>query len=235
MAGAWLRVYELGRTYRLGRKLIHALDGVSFMLERGECVAVVGASGSGKSTLLNLLGGLDTPSSGEIVCGDLRLHALDGRALARYRARAVGFVFQAFNLLPQHSALRNVELALLFAGLPARERRRRAGDVLERLGLGDRLDHRPADLSGGEQQRVALARALAKDPELLLADEPTGNLDEGSAHRVAELLRDQSDLGIAVVAVTHDSVLADRVANRKLRLHYGRLVETAASAPEDGA
>jgi putative ABC transport system ATP-binding protein len=233
MNGAWLRVHELSRVYRHGRKLVRAVDGVSFGVARGESVAVLGASGSGKSTLLNLLGGLDTATAGEIHCGDRALHDLDRRALARYRAVSVGFVFQSFQLLSQHTAMRNVELALLFAGLTPTERRRRAREVLERLGLGARLDHRPSDLSGGEQQRVAFARALVKEPEILLADEPTGNLDEQSAGQIAELLRAQRERGITVVVVTHDTDLAKRAADRTLRLHYGRLVAASEGVPAE--
>ena len=192
-------------------------------MERGEFLAVVGASGSGKSTLLNLLAGLDTPTSGQIALEGVRLDSMSRRALAAYRARRVGMVFQSFNLISHHSALHNVEMAMYFDGTPLKERRRRATEILIELGLADRLDHRPADMSGGEQQRVAIARALVKTPDILLADEPTGNLDRDNAVRIAELLSEQNRRGLTVIVATHDQTLAHSHAQKIIRMEYGRI------------
>lgn len=220
-----LAVERLARHYQRGPQTVRALDGVSVEIARGELLAVVGASGSGKSTLLNLLAGLDTPSSGEIRLEGRRLDGLSRRELAAYRARRVGMVFQSFNLLPQYTALENVALGLFFTESSPRARRAAAGTLLERLGLADRLDHRPADLSGGEQQRVAVARALVKRPEILFADEPTGNLDRESSDKLATLLAELAAGGQTLVLVTHDRALAERLAHRLLRLDYGRAAE----------
>lgn len=203
---------------------MRALDGVDLAVDRGELLAVCGASGSGKTTLLNLLAGLDMPTAGSIAVGGRRLESMARHELAAHRARCAGVVFQAFNLLPHQTALANVELGLTLAGWPRARRRDAAAAALAELGLADRLHHRPLDLSGGEQQRVALARALAKDPQLLLADEPTGNLDEASAAVVAGILGERRRRGLTVVVVTHDRGLARRVADRVVRLHYGRVV-----------
>jgi len=202
---------------------VRALEGLDLVLRRGEFLAVVGASGSGKSTLLNLLAGLDTPSEGRIEVEGAPLASLKRRELAAYRAKRIGMVHQSFNLIPHLDAERNVELALLFDGSPRAERRERARAILARLGLAERLDHRPADLSGGEQQRVAIARALVKRPEVLLADEPTGNLDEENTEQIAQLLVALNRQGHSVVLTTHDLDLARRCAHRLIRLQYGRL------------
>ena len=220
-----LRCEKLARHYRRGEHTVRALDGVSFDLARGEFLALLGASGSGKSTLLNLLAGLDSPSAGRIELEGKPLGAMSRRELAAYRARRVGMIFQAFNLLPQYSALENVALALVFDGTQRGERKSRAAALLERLGLADRLGHRPADLSGGEQQRVAIARALVGEPDLLFADEPTGNLDQENSERIAALLTELSAEGITVVMVTHDRALAEARAGRILELQYGRVVD----------
>jgi len=235
MKAGLLATRDLARHYRRGPQTVRALDGVSLELGRGEFLAVLGASGSGKSTLLNLLAGLDTPSAGEIYLDGRRLDGLSRRELAAYRAERVGMIFQSFNLLPQYTALENVALALLFGGSAARERRAAAGAMLERLGLGDRLDHRPADLSGGEQQRVAVARALVKRPEILFADEPTGNLDRDNSEQLGRLLGELAAAGQALVLVTHDRALAERWAQRILRLDYGRVAETWRPAPAGAA
>jgi putative ABC transport system ATP-binding protein len=203
------------------------LDDVDLAIRRGELLAVVGASGSGKSTLINLLAGLDTPTSGHIEVDGQRLDQLSRRALASYRAHKVGVVFQSFNLLPQHTAVRNVEMALYFGSIPRNQRRREAVAALERLGLGDRLHHRPLDLSGGEQQRVAIARALVKRPEVLFADEPTGNLDQENSDEISQILTELSGSGMTVLLVTHDLDMAARVAGRVVHMHYGRLTEDA--------
>jgi putative ABC transport system ATP-binding protein len=227
----WITATDLCRYYRRGKSEVRALDGVNLTLARGEILALVGASGSGKSTLLNLLAGLDTPSAGRIIVEGLDLTAAGRRALARHRARRIGMIFQSFNLIPHLTAQRNVEMAMYFDDTPHRERKRRAGDILTQLGLGDRLDHRPADLSGGEQQRVAIARALVKHPDLLLADEPTGNLDRDNAALIGQLLADLNRDGLTVVVATHDMALAQAHAHRVIRMEYGRFVgETGVGA-----
>jgi len=228
MAEPWLAARSLRRVYRRGPAEVRAVDGVDLDVARGEFLAIVGASGSGKSTLLNLLAGLDTPTGGSIRVAGSELTALDRRARALYRARRVGMVFQTFNLLGHRTALENVELALAFNGAPRRDRRGRARAILERLGLADRLDHVPGDLSGGEQQRVAIARALVKEPEVLFADEPTGNLDEDNSLEIAGLLGEFNARGLTVLMVTHDLALARRAARRLVRMHYGRLAEAPA-------
>jgi putative ABC transport system ATP-binding protein len=224
---SWIVTTDLRRYYRRGRSEVRALDGVSLRLERGEFLALIGASGSGKSTLLNLLAGLDTPTSGQIEFEGIELGGLGRRALSRYRALRIGMVFQSFNLIPHFTALRNVELAMYFNHTQPQVRRQRAGDILTRLGLADRLDHRPADLSGGEQQRVAIARALVKGPDLLLADEPTGNLDRESAALISELLSELNREGLTVIVATHDQVMAQAHAHRIIRMEYGRFIDTA--------
>jgi putative ABC transport system ATP-binding protein len=203
---------------------------VDLEVREGQLVAVVGASGSGKSTLLNLLAGLDTPTAGRILVEGSPLDELDRRQLARHRADRVGMVFQSFHLLPHFTALANVELALMVAGEPPSQRRKKATRTLERFGLGDRLHHRPSDLSGGEQQRVALARALVKHPRILLADEPTGNLDEEATGHIAATLKELRSEGLTIVLVTHDLRLAAELADATLRLRYGRMVEQAEEA-----
>jgi putative ABC transport system ATP-binding protein len=230
MEDGWLRTEALCRHYRRGPQLVKALDGVNLSLRRGEFLALVGASGSGKSTLLNLLAGLDTPTSGSVFVDGRVLSSFSRREIADYRATRVGMIFQSFHLIPHYTALENVELAFCFASVPRSGRRAAAAALLERLGLQDRLDHRPADLSGGEQQRVAIARALVGDPDVLLADEPTGNLDAENARRIAALLRDLHRQGRAVVMTTHNLELASSCAQRTLRLDYGRLVGSLRSA-----
>jgi putative ABC transport system ATP-binding protein len=219
----FLRTVDLCRYYTRGSHTVHALDGVTVDVLRGELLAVLGSSGSGKTTLLNLLAGLDTATSGSVYAGDVPLSTLSRRQLSAYRATRVGMIFQSFNLLPHYSALQNVETALLFNGTPPRERRRRAGEILDRVGLADRMTHRPADLSGGEQQRVAVARAIVKNPEILFADEPTGNLDLENARQIAELLTELNGAGLTVVMVTHNEEMARRYAHRTIRMEYGRV------------
>ena len=220
-----LHAQDVHRVYHLGGQEVRALDGVSVLVRDGEYLRIVGASGSGKSTLLNLLAGLDRPTSGRIdtPIGDLGTLSSDG--LATWRAHHVGMVFQTFNLIPHRTALQNVELSMLFAGKSRKDRIVSATAMLERLGLGDRLHHKPADLSGGEQQRVALARALVKRPRLLLADEPTGNLDQENATQIAEFLTELSGEGITVVLVTHDIDLASESVHRTIRFNYGKVIE----------
>jgi len=215
----------LSRYYERAHHMVKALDGVDVSIPRGQFVAVVGASGSGKSTLLNLLAGLDSPTSGFIEVEGQRLDTLTRTELAAYRARRVGMIFQSFNLLPHQTALQNVELALYFNGTPRAARRRAAAEVLERLGLSNRLDHRPGDLSGGEQQRVAIARAVVKKPHLLFADEPTGNLDRDNARAIVQLLSELNREGLTIVMVTHDLELAQEVAGCVVRMNYGRIID----------
>ncbi len=226
----YLQVADLCRYYRRGPQVIRALDGVSLAAGREEFICLVGASGSGKTTLLNLLAGLDTPTSGSLTVNGVPLSSLSRPQLAAYRARTVGMIFQSFNLISHYTALQNVETALYFNDTPRVERRKRAAAALEQLGLGDRLSHRPADLSGGEQQRVAIARAIVKRPELLFADEPTGNLDFENAGQIGDLLTDLNRQGLTVVMVTHNLDLASRIAGRTVRLRYGKIESDAAAS-----
>lgn len=203
---------------------MRAVDNVELELNRGEFLALVGASGSGKSTLLNLLAGLDTPTAGTIEIEGTVLGAMNRRELAAYRARRVGMVFQSFNLIPHQSALRNVEMALYFNHTPPKERRGPAEEILAQLGLAGRVDHKPGDLSGGEQQRVAIARALVKRPDILFADEPTGNLDRENASQIAALMSELNREGLTVVVATHDLHMMQEHAHRIIRMEYGRFV-----------
>jgi putative ABC transport system ATP-binding protein len=203
-------------------------------VRRGEFVVIVGSSGCGKSTLLGIIGGLDTPTAGSIEMEGRSLYKLSRRELAAYRARQIGMVFQSFNLISHYTALQNVETALLFNGTPRRERHSRATAVLEQLGLADRITHRPADLSGGEQQRVAMARAIVKNPAILLADEPTGNLDHDNALQTIALIAQLNHQGITVVMVTHNLELARQHATRIIRMDYGHIIGAETSAPATG-
>ena len=218
-----VRVQDLAFSYDTPSGRLTVLDHVSFDIDAGSTVAIMGASGSGKTTLLAVIGGLDRPPEGEVCVAGRDLTRLDRNEIARYRREVVGFVFQDFGLLGQLNALENVELALTFARVPRRQRRSRARDLLGAVGLGDRLSHRPRALSGGEKQRVAIARALANDPQLVLADEPTGNLDDGSTATVLDLLmRVPAEHGSTVVVVTHDHTVA-ACADRRLHLTHGRI------------
>jgi putative ABC transport system ATP-binding protein len=208
------RLEEAGRTYRAGPVAVEALQPTTYSIARGDMLAVTGPSGSGKSTLLHVLGCLDRPSTGRYLLEGRDVSALPDRELAAVRNRTIGFVFQRFHLLRDESALRNVELPLLYAGLPRAERRRRATAALEAVGLRERGGHQPGQLSGGEQQRVALARALVKQPALLLADEPTGNLDTVAGRRVLELIEAENARGTTVVLITHDPEVAARTRTR---------------------
>mgnify|MGYP001477243865 CR=1 FL=1 len=224
----WAR--GLRRHYGAGPGLVRAVDGVDLAVAPGETVGIVGASGSGKSTLLHLLGGLDRPDGGEVWLGGRRLDGLSESAAARVRRHAIGFVFQAFHLVDELTARENVELPALLAGASRRAARRRAGELLERVGLADRAGHLPAQLSGGQRQRVAVARALVNDPELLLADEPTGNLDSAAATEVLRLFAALRAEGRTVVIVTHDSRVAG-TADRVITMRDGVFVgETALGA-----
>jgi len=218
---------NVSKTYRQSRRTVTALDGVSLEIPAGQMVAIQGPTGGGKSTLLQLLGALERPTSGTVVLGDSNLSTLGDSRLARIRAHEVGFVFQGFNLIPTLTAQENVETALAPLGLPRSERRARAIAALEGLGLGDRLTHLPTELSGGQQQRVAIARALVKDPDVLLADEPTGNLDEETRDEIMDVLQNLwREKGLTLIVVTHDSAVAKR-AERRLRIKQGKVHEAA--------
>jgi len=218
-----LEAREVSKVYKMGETTVRALDRVSLEVAAGEFVAIQGTSGSGKSTLLNVLGGLDHPSSGDILFDSQLLAPLSKKAMARYRKYSVGMIFQGFNLIPTMSAEENVGLALAFAGVRGQRRRERARELLDRVGLADRLTHRPAELSGGEQQRVAIARALANCPRVLLADEPTGNLDSTRAHELLDLLRAMvTDDALTIVMVTHDHELAHTFADRIVVMKDGK-------------
>ena len=219
---AVIRIRDLTREYRMGSELILALRGVTLDIHRNEYVAIMGPSGSGKSTMMNVLGCLDTPSAGEYWLNGEEVSRLTDDALARVRNREIGFVFQTFNLLPRATALHNVELPLVYAGVRARERRERAEAALERVGLGERMHHRPNELSGGQRQRVAIARALVNQPSILLADEPTGNLDSVTSDEIMEVFAALHYAGQTVIMVTHEPDIAAR-AQRVVVLRDGRV------------
>lgn len=222
---ALLSAKEVSKIYQMGTNSVIALDNVSIEVKEKEFVAIQGTSGSGKSTLLNMLGGLDHPSKGEVFFASKPLGPFSKREMARYRRFSVGMIFQNFNLIPTMSAEENVALALAFGGLRGQQRRDRAGKLLERVGLADRMSHRPSELSGGEQQRVAIARALANSPKVLLADEPTGNLDSIRSHELLGLLRDMvSQDSLTILMVTHDQELAHSFADRLVFMKDGRVV-----------
>ncbi|HTE53046.1 MAG TPA: ABC transporter ATP-binding protein [Kofleriaceae bacterium] len=209
---ALIEIADLRKTYDSGDVQVHALRGVSLNVESGESVAVMGSSGSGKSTLMNILGCLDRPTSGRYVMDGEDVAGLDRNRLAEIRNQTLGFVFQSFNLLSRTSAVENVELPLVYAGVGARERRRRATTALERVGLGARLDHAPNQLSGGQQQRVAIARALVGEPKIILADEPTGNLDSRTSIEIMALFQELVAAGITLLLVTHEPDIASHAA-----------------------
>jgi putative ABC transport system ATP-binding protein len=219
---AVIRIRDLTREYRMGSERILALRGVTLEIHRNEYVAIMGPSGSGKSTMMNVLGCLDTPTAGEYWLNGEEVSRLTDDALARVRNREIGFVFQTFNLLPRATALHNVELPLVYAGVRARERRDRAAAALERVGLAQRMDHRPNELSGGQRQRVAIARALVNRPSILLADEPTGNLDSVTSEEIMEVFAALHAAGQTVIMVTHEPDIAAR-AERRIVLRDGRV------------
>jgi putative ABC transport system ATP-binding protein len=213
----------IGRVYRMGSLEVHALRDVDLHVHAGEFVSIVGPSGSGKSTMMNIVGCLDRPTTGTYELAGTSIAGLDDDGLARLRSRTIGFVFQSYNLLPRTTALDNVATPLLYHGVGRRERRERAAAALERLGLGDRLDHESTELSGGQQQRVAIARALVTDPALLLADEPTGNLDSHAGAEVMALLHELNRAGRTIVVITHDPDVAGE-SSRQIHLRDGRVV-----------
>ena len=218
-----IRAQDLQRTYKMGSSTVQALAGLSLEIERGSFVALVGPSGSGKSTLLNVMGGLDRPSDGEIWVDNMELGKAPDKKLVRFRRDKLGFIFQSFNLIPTYEAWENVSLPLMLSGVSKRERRKRAEELLEHVGLGGRVDHRPSELSGGEQQRVAIARALSNQPVLILADEPTGNLDSKTSTEVLTLLQDLvREQGTTLLMVTHD-LNAAGYAERIIAMRDGKL------------
>ena len=217
-----IRLENISRRYQMGTETIHALRGVSVAMARGEYVAIMGPSGSGKSTLMNLIGCLDTPSEGKYELNGVSVSEMDDNHLAEIRNREIGFVFQTFNLLARATALRNVELPLIYAGLAAEERRQMAADALAQVGLAERAQHRPNELSGGERQRVAIARALVTRPSLILADEPTGNLDSKTGAEIMALFNALHAKGNTIIVVTHEEDIA-RHARRILRIRDGQI------------
>lgn len=217
---ALIRVQDVWKTYQVGDQQVHALRGLSLDVEKGEYTALMGPSGSGKSTLMNMLGCLDTPTSGKYHLAGEDVGTLDDDALADIRNRRIGFVFQTFNLMPRYTALENVALPMVYAGLGAAERTARAQEVLHQVGLGDRMDHRPNELSGGQRQRVAVARALVNRPDLLLADEPTGNLDTKTSIEIMALFEEIHAAGNTVIIVTHEEDIAAHT-HRIVRLRDG--------------
>lgn len=219
-----IRLEELRRIYQMGGTEVRALDGLDLTVERGSFWSIMGASGSGKSTLLNLLGCLDRPSSGRYFLEGEDVSELDDDSLSDRRLRHMGFVFQSFNLLPQLTVLENIELPMFYLGITPEESRDRASDLANRVGLGDRLTHKPTELSGGQCQRVAIARALANDPSLILADEPTGNLDSKTGDQIMDLLRELHSQGKTLIIVTHEEEVAS-IAMHQLRLRDGKRME----------
>ncbi len=222
-AMAMIDIQDLRKTYVMGTEEVHALDGVTLSVQKGEFVSIMGASGSGKSTLMNLVGCLDTPSSGSYRLNEREVAEMDDNQLAEIRNREIGFIFQTFNLLPRTTALLNVELPLVYSGVSRAERHRRAEDALESVGLKDRMKHMPNELSGGQRQRVAVARALVTKPSIILADEPTGNLDSKTTEDLMGLLEELHDQGHTLLLVTHEQEIGER-AKRIIRLKDGKVL-----------
>lgn len=221
---ALVETQDLVKNYVLGGETVRAVDGVSLSIERGEYVAIMGASGSGKSTFMNMIGCLDVPTSGEVRIDGIATQDRDSDALAELRNQKIGFIFQQFNLLARTTALDNVAVPLIYAGLGSEDRRAKAQAKLEEMGLGDRLDHSPAKLSGGQQQRVAIARALVTEPVILLADEPTGALDSKTSEDIMEIFESLNNKGITIIVVTHEAEIADR-AKRRIEFRDGKVIE----------
>jgi putative ABC transport system ATP-binding protein len=222
MATSVIQAIDVKKEYVMGTQTVHALSGVSFEIMKNEYVAIMGPSGSGKSTMMNVIGCLDTPSSGSYILNGTNVNTLTDNELAAIRNKEIGFVFQTFNLLPRSTALANVELPLIYAGMKHSERRKRAIEVLDRVGLADRMDHKPNELSGGQRQRVAVARALVNNPSILLADEPTGNLDSKTGIEIMQLFEELHAQGNTIILVTHEEDIAMH-AHRIIRLRDGLL------------
>jgi putative ABC transport system ATP-binding protein len=235
---ALIELADVKKIYEMGAEQVRALDGVDLTVERGEYVAIMGASGSGKSTLMNLLGCLDTPTEGSYLLNGVAVQDLGDQELAAIRNKEIGFVFQTFNLLPRTNALANVELPLIYSGMSRRERRERALEALAQVGLSDRVDHRPNELSGGQRQRVAIARALVNRPSIMLADEPTGNLDSSTSEEIMALFDELNRSGNTVLLVTHEADIATH-ARRQVVLKDGKVIEdrvfAGGSAPASGS
>jgi putative ABC transport system ATP-binding protein len=226
-------VRKVVKTYALGEIEVHALRGVSLAIDRGDFVAIMGASGSGKSTLMNIIGCLDLPTTGRYLLDGVDVRGMGEDELADVRNRKIGFVFQSFNLIPRTSALANVELPMVYAGMPKKRRRQRAERALERVGLSDRVHHLPSELSGGQQQRVAVARAIATNPAIILADEPTGNLDSSATAEVMDVFSELNAEGRTVVLITHEDDVAKH-AKRIIRLRDGSVIDDHRAAPVEG-
>ncbi len=222
MAKKIIEIKDLKRHYKMGQTLVRALDGVTFDIAENEYIAIMGPSGSGKSTLMNLIGCLDSPTDGEYILNGHRVSDLDDAELAQIRNREIGFVFQTFNLLPRTDCLSNVELPLIYSGMKSKIRKEKASATLTKVGLGDRMDHKPNELSGGQRQRVAIARALVNDPSILLADEPTGNLDSKTGDEIMLLFEDLYRSGNTIILVTHENDIAN-YARRVIRLRDGKI------------
>lgn len=216
-------VKEVKKIYRMGNMEVPALKGVSFSVEKGEFISIMGPSGCGKSTLMHIIGCLDRPTSGHVLLDDVDIDELDDNSLADIRNKKVGFVFQTFNLLPKLSAIENVELPLIYAGVGFEERRKKASELLDIVGLKERANHRPSELSGGQSQRVAIARSLANNPTIIMADEPTGNLDSKSGEEIIRLFNDLNSKGITLIMVTHDQEIGDN-SKRIIRLKDGEII-----------
>ncbi len=219
-----IEISDMYKVYKMGDNIINALSGVNLKINRHEFVAIIGPSGSGKSTLMNMLGCLDTPTSGTYILDGHEVSKLRDDELAEIRNKKIGFIFQQFNLLQKLTALENVELPLIYQGMPAKERQKRATEALESVGLGERVHHRPNELSGGQMQRVAIARALATNPQIILADEPTGALDSKTGVEVLQMLKDVNDRGNTIILITHDNNIAMQ-AKRIVRIHDGEITE----------
>ncbi len=219
-----IQIEQLSRWYRMGGETVRALKEISFSIDHGEFVAIIGPSGSGKSTLMNMIGCLDTPNEGSYRLDGMEVSQLSDNGLADIRNAKLGFIFQSFNLLPKLSAMENVELPLIYRGLPHKERRKMAEEALAIVGLGDRIHHRPSELSGGQQQRVAIARALAGSPPILLADEPTGALDTKTGKEIMQIMKELNEEGHTIIIITHDLMIADQ-ARRVIKLQDGVIME----------
>ncbi len=225
-SAAFIQIQNLRKTYVMGKAKVHALDGLDLEIQERSMTVVMGPSGSGKSTLLYMIGGLDRPTAGQITLNGLNVDKMDENQLAVYRRKMIGFIFQSFNLIPTMTALENVAFPMRFAGIPARERRKRAFELLKQVGLEKRALHNPTELSGGEQQRVAIARSLINQPRVILADEPTGNLDSGTGYGIMQLLSELHNAGHTVVVVTHDPRM-HHFATSKVYLLDGKVVSEA--------